>query len=145
MPSSSSSSRSSKTPNPPPPLSRQAKGAYAQQFSQPIVGKVAEKGAEHATIIVNLAELATIGGAALVTAEVNHTRPATNIWVWRIVEMLSSLPVLAYNGHKNTLGRIALGVFIGAAVESLVDSTPGLTGGVVWTPPADQQIRYVIE
>lgn len=49
---------------------------------------------------------------------------------------------MAYNGTRNTLGRIGLGVFAGALSETLVDSTPGLTGQAVSGPPADAVIEW---
>lgn len=118
-----------------------SKTGYSQALSNPLLSQAEVKGKEHAQVILNLGELATIGIGALVTAEVNHTRSAQTVWTWRVVEMLASLPVLAYSGHKDTLGRLALGVFIGAAVEGLVDSTPGLTGWDV-LPPEDSRITY---
>ena len=125
----------------PKTLKEQTTANYKKSFTEPLAKQSAVKGAEHATVTLNLLELATVGFGAAVTAEVNHTRPANHVWTWRVVEMIASLPVLAYNGHKNTLGRLALGVFVGAVVESLIDSTPGLTGWDV-LPPDDSTIYY---
>lgn len=107
------------------------------------VGLAAQvKAAEHGQIIVNLGELATVGIACAATAEWNHTRSANLVWTWRIVELLGGGVVLAYNGTRNTLGRIALGVFTGGLAETLIDSTPGLTGAPVVTPPQDATITW---
>jgi len=119
-----------------------ASSGYKSQLTSPLLGAVSSKGAEHATVILNLSTMATIAIGAVVTAEVNHTRPKNSVWTWRVVEMISSLPVLAYNGHQNTLGRLALGVFLGSLIESFVDSTPGLTGAVVPVPADSQVIWY---
>ena len=116
--------------------------AYRGTLAQPLVEQAGVKGAEHAQAALNLLELATVGLGAVVTAEVNHTRSAQTVWTWRVVEMISTVPVLAFNGHRNTLGRLAMGVFLGALVESLVDSTPGLTGWAVLPP--DDHTSYVI-
>ena len=125
----------------PKTLKEQTTANYKKSYTTPLVEQSKTKGEEHAKVTLNLLELATVGLGAVVTAEVNHTRPANNVWTWRVVEMIASLPVLAYNGHKDTLGRLALGVFIGAAVESIIDSTPGLTGWDV-LPPDDSTIYY---
>ncbi len=126
---------------PPASFSDASKSAFKQSYTTPLVQQMGAKGAEHATVTLNLLEMATVGFGAVVTAEVNHTRPANNVWTWRVVEMVASVPVLAYNGHKNTLGRLALGVFVGALVESVIDSSPGLTGWDV-LPPDDSTIYY---
>lgn len=117
--------------------------SYTGHFVPTFSSRASEKGQEHAQAVVNLAELATVGIGALATAEVNHTRPSSSVWGWRIAELVSSLPVLAFTGQNSTLGRLALGVFLGAAVETLIDSTPGLTGWEV-LPPTDSQVRYVV-
>lgn len=130
-------SQSNSTPS---PVGGQFRAAYTKPFAPALANRVGKKGKEHAQIILNVSELATVGIGALLTAEVNHTRPANHVWGWRIGEMVASLPVLAYTQQNTALGRLALGVFLGAAVESLIDSTGGLTGWAA-LPPTDSVIR----
>lgn len=114
--------------------------SYAGEFKNPLTQRVQEHGQQHVQAILNLGELATVGIGAIATAEINHTRASNQVWGWRMAEFLSSIPVLIYTKQSTVLGRIALGVFLGAAVETLVDSTPGVTG---WAsmPPTDSIIR----
>lgn len=121
--------------------SGQLKGAYTGAFSAPLVGASVEKAQEHARLVINLGELATVALTAGATAEINHTRSASDVWIWRIVELGTSGLVMGYNGTRNTLGRIGLGVFAGALAETLIDSTPGLTGARV-SAPWDAQVTY---
>ena len=118
------------------------KESYQSSFTPPLIGQAGVKGAEHAQLVINLAELGTVALTAGVTAEINHTRQAQDVWTWRVVELGTSGLVMAYNGTRNTLGRIGLGVFAGALAETLIDSTPGLTGQAVSSPPADAVIHW---
>lgn len=113
---------------------------YRQSFGTPITQQTQAKAREHAQMVVNIGELATVALSAGATAEINHTRKASSIWAWRIVELGTSGLVMSYNGTRNTLGRIGMGVFAGALAETLIDSTPGLTGQAVRNPPVDAQI-----
>jgi hypothetical protein len=121
------------------------KATYQSNFQAPLAQQIGAKGAEHATLVINLAELGTVALTAGITAEINHTRQASNVWTWRVVELGTSGLVMAYNGTRNTLGRIGLGVFAGALAETLVDSTPGLTGSAVPNPPRDALITWTPE
>lgn len=107
----------------------------------PISQASKEKAAEHGMVIVNLGELATVGITSAAVAEWNHTRQASQVWTWRFVELLGGGVVLAYNGTRNTLGRIGLGVFTGGLAETLIDSTPGLTGARV-SPAWEVPVTY---
>lgn len=119
-----------------------SQASYAKSLFSPLATQAGAKGKEHAAIILNLGELATISVTAAVTAEVNHTRSASDIWIWRIVELGVSGLVMGYNGTHNTLGRIGAGVFAGALAETLVDSTPGRTGYIASAPLPDHVIRF---
>lgn len=139
--------RQSNQPNPPkvaaPNSFRQAiTQNYKSTMLAPVGSAATEKAAEHGQIIVNLGELATVGLTCAAVAEWNHTRSANLVWTWRIVELLGGGVVLAYNGTRNTLGRIALGVFTGGLAETIIDSTPGLTGAPVRTPPRQATITW---
>ena len=118
------------------------KGSYQSSFQAPLSAHAGTKGQEHAQLVINLAELGTVALTAGLTAEINHTRQAQDVWTWRVVESGTSGLVMAYNGTRNTLGRIGLGVFAGALAETLIDSTPGLTGQAVSSPPADAVIHW---
>lgn len=95
---------------------------------------------ESGNAVFNLEQLGTVAVSAAVTAEINHTR--TNRWGWRFAEFASSLPVLAFTGSNHLLGRVAIGVFAGALVETLVDRQA--TTGWEVLPPDDSRV-YVVQ
>ena len=115
---------------------------YKSTMLSPVSQRATEKAQEHGEVILNLGELTTVSLTAGITAEVNHTRKASNVWLWRMMELGGGGVVLGFNGTRNTLGRLGLGVFVGALTETLVDSTPGLTGQAVRHPPKDAVVYY---
>lgn len=121
-------------PTPPPPqsLREAAQKAHTANRQSSYV--------EGGNAVFNLEQLGTVAVSAAVTAEVNHTR--TNRWSWRFAEFASSLPVLAFTGSNHLLGRVAIGVFAGALVETLVDRQA--TTGWEVLPPDDSRV-YVVE